>query len=89
MPPRIIRPPSRPNGTRTDEPRPEGVQVVSAETARTVRQMLRATVQRDPQGAAGHRVAGLPVEGYQITGKTGTAQQIDPGCGATTTTSIG
>ena len=37
---------------------------------------------RDPTGdAAGHRVRRRAVEGYQIAGKTGTAQQINPGCG--------
>src|ERR1700738_2585395 len=44
MPPRIIKTPVAADGTRTDEPRPEGVRVVSPETAKTVREMLRGTV---------------------------------------------
>ena len=69
------------DGTRTEEPRPEGVRVVSPQTAQTVRQMLRAVVQRDPQGIQQGTGSAAAVEGYQIAGKTGTAQQINPGCG--------
>ncbi|MDT5019425.1 MAG: hypothetical protein QOD39_5585 [Mycobacterium sp.] len=81
VPPRIIKTTVAPDGTRTDEPRPEGVRVVSPETAQTVRQMLRATVQRDPRGDQQGTGSQAAVEGYQIAGKTGTAQQINPGCG--------
>jgi cell division protein FtsI (penicillin-binding protein 3) len=81
MPPRIIKTTIAPDGSRTDEPRPEGVRVVSPETAQTVRQMLRATVQRDPGGDQQGTGPAAAVEGYQISGKTGTAQQINPGCG--------
>ena len=81
IPPRIIKTTIAPDGTRSDEPRPEGVRVVSADTAKTVRQMLRATVQRDPTGQQQGTGSQAAVEGYQIAGKTGTAQQINPGCG--------
>jgi cell division protein FtsI (penicillin-binding protein 3) len=81
MPPRIIKTTVAPDGTRTDEPRPEGVRVVSPQTAQTVRQMLRATVQRDPRGDQQGTGPLAAVDGYQIAGKTGTAQQINPGCG--------
>ena len=81
IPPRIIKTTIAPDGTRSDEPRPEGVRVVSADTAKTVRQMLRATVQRDPAGQQQGTGSQAAVEGYQIAGKTGTAQQINPGCG--------
>jgi cell division protein FtsI (penicillin-binding protein 3) len=81
VPPRIIASTIAPDGTRTDEPRPEGVRVVSPDTAKTVRQMLRATVQRDPAGQQQGTGPQAAVEGYQIAGKTGTAQQINPGCG--------
>jgi cell division protein FtsI (penicillin-binding protein 3) len=81
MPPRIIKTTVAPDGTRTDEPRPEGVRVVSPQTAQTVRQMLRATVQRDPSGDQQGTGPLAAVDGYQIAGKTGTAQQINPGCG--------
>ena len=58
-----------------------GVRVVSPQTAQTVRQMLRATVQRDPRGVQQGTGPLAAVDGYQIAGKTGTAQQINPGCG--------
>jgi cell division protein FtsI (penicillin-binding protein 3) len=81
MPPRIIKSTIAPDGTRTDEPRPEGVRVVTPETARTVRNMFRAIVQRDPMGYQQGTGPQAAVEGYQIAGKTGTAQQINPACG--------
>ena len=81
MPPRIIKAAIAPDGTRTEEPRPDGVRVVSAQTAQTVRQMLRAVVQRDPMGYQQGTGPAAAVPGYQIAGKTGTAQQINPGCG--------
>jgi cell division protein FtsI (penicillin-binding protein 3) len=81
IPPRIVKTTIAPDGTRTDEPRPEGVRVVSPQTAQIVRQMLRATVQRDPRGDQQGTGPLAAVDGYQIAGKTGTAQQINPGCG--------
>ncbi|MCG7597774.1 penicillin-binding protein 2 [Mycobacterium sp. PSTR-4-N] len=81
IPPRILKATIAPDGTRTDEPRPEGVRVVSPETARTVRNMFRAIVQRDPMGIQQGTGPAAAVEGYQIAGKTGTAQQINPACG--------
>jgi len=81
IPPRIIKTTVAADGTRIDEPRPEGIRVVSPETARTVRNMLRAVVQKDPMGYQQGTGSGAAVEGYQIAGKTGTAQQINPGCG--------
>ncbi|WP_275998644.1 peptidoglycan D,D-transpeptidase FtsI family protein [Mycobacterium noviomagense] len=81
VPPRIIKATVAPDGTRTEEARPEGVRVVSAQTAQTVRNMLRAVVQRDPMGYQQGTGPAAAVEGYQISGKTGTAQQINPACG--------
>jgi cell division protein FtsI (penicillin-binding protein 3) len=81
IPPRILKATIAPDGTRTEEERPEGVRVVSPETARTVRNMFRAIVQRDPMGEQQGTGPGAAVEGYQIAGKTGTAQQINPACG--------
>jgi len=43
--------------------------------------MLRAVTQRDPTGVQQGTGASAAVDGYQISGKTGTAQQINPGCG--------
>jgi cell division protein FtsI (penicillin-binding protein 3) len=81
IPPRIIKATITPDGTRTDEPRPDGVRVVSPQTAQTVRNMFRAVVQRDPMGEQQGTGPAAAVEGYQIAGKTGTAQQINPACG--------
>ncbi len=81
VPPRIVRAVVDPDGRRTDEPRPDGIQVVSPQTAQTVRNMLRAVVQRDPMGYQQGTGPAAAVDGYQISGKTGTAQQINPACG--------
>jgi cell division protein FtsI (penicillin-binding protein 3) len=81
MPPRIIKATIAPDGAHTEEPHPEGIRVVSPETARTVRNMLRAVVQHDPMGYQQGTAPAAAVEGYQISGKTGTAQQINPACG--------
>ncbi|HTZ15669.1 MAG TPA: penicillin-binding protein 2 [Mycobacterium sp.] len=81
MPPRVVKATVAPDGTRTEEPRPEGVRVVSPETAKTVRNMLRGVVQHDPRGIQQGTGPAAAVEGYQISGKTGTAQQINPACG--------
>jgi cell division protein FtsI (penicillin-binding protein 3) len=81
IPPRIVRAVVAPNGKRSEEPRPDDIPVVSAQTAQTVRNMLRAVVQRDPTGEQQGTGPQAAVDGYQISGKTGTAQQINPGCG--------
>jgi cell division protein FtsI (penicillin-binding protein 3) len=81
MPPRIVKAVTTADGKRAEEPRPDGVQVVSPQTAQTVRNMLRAVVQRDPRGTQQGTGSAAAVDGYQIAGKTGTAQQINPGCG--------
>ncbi|OBG03736.1 peptidoglycan D,D-transpeptidase FtsI family protein [Mycolicibacter sinensis] len=81
IPPRIIKATIAPDGTRTEEPRPEGVRVVSEQTAATVRNMLRAVTQRDPTGVQQGTGWQAAVDGYQIAGKTGTAQQINSACG--------
>jgi cell division protein FtsI (penicillin-binding protein 3) len=79
IPPRIIDATIAPDGTRTPTARPEGVRVVSPETARQLRTMLMAVTQK----AHGQQGTGYTaqVPGYQVAGKTGTAQQIDPSCG--------
>ncbi|KOV85895.1 cell division protein FtsI [Nocardia sp. NRRL S-836] len=81
VPPRLVRAEISADGSRSEKQRPEGVRVVSPETAKTVRNMFRSVTQSDPrdanQNGTGSKAA-LP--GYQIAGKTGTAQQIDPAC---------
>lgn len=79
MPPRVVGAQIRPDGLRVPLPRPQGVRVVSPQTANTVKDMLRAVVQTDPeQRGTG---ASAAMQGYQVSGKTGTAQQPDPTCG--------
>jgi cell division protein FtsI (penicillin-binding protein 3) len=80
VPPRIIASTVGPDGNRRAEPKPEGVRVVSDQTAATVRDMLRAVTQKAPQGQSGTAPAAA-LTGYQISGKTGTAQQVDPATG--------
>jgi cell division protein FtsI (penicillin-binding protein 3) len=79
IPPRIVRAEVDAAGARKEMDRPDGVRVVSPETAKTVRDMFRAIVQDVP----GQRGTGWPaaLPGYQIAGKTGTGQQIDKNCG--------
>ena len=81
IPPRVVKATIAPDGTRTEEPRPDGVRVVSPQAAQTVRNMLRATLQRDPMGTQQGTGSTGAVEGYQLSGKTGTAQKINPACG--------
>ncbi|CRK58433.1 Cell division protein FtsI [Peptidoglycan synthetase] [Alloactinosynnema sp. L-07] len=80
VPPRIVKATVRPDGTRVEEPRPEAVRVVSPETARTARDMFRAVTQKAPHQNSGTAPAAA-VTGYQISGKTGTAQQFDRAAG--------
>ncbi|WP_305091697.1 penicillin-binding protein 2 [Prescottella sp. R16] len=81
IPPRIVKATVAPDGTRTETERPDPVHVVSKETARTVRDMFRSVTQADPMGYQQGTGTQAAVEGYQISGKTGTAQQVDPACG--------
>ncbi len=78
VPPRILIPQGgeRGAGFSTAEP----VRVVSPETARTVRNMFRAVMQDDPMGVQSGTGAKGAIAGYQTSGKTGTAQQVDPNC---------
>jgi cell division protein FtsI (penicillin-binding protein 3) len=82
VPPRIIRATIGPDGVRHVTPRPDGAVVVSPQTARTVRDMLRAVVQKVPgQPAQNGTGISAALTGYQISAKTGTAQQPDPNTG--------
>ncbi|WP_326837184.1 penicillin-binding protein 2 [Amycolatopsis rhabdoformis] len=77
VPPRIVKAKKNPDGTVVPEPAPKPVQVVSAQTATTVRNMLRAVVQNAKSPNSG-TAPSAALEGYQISGKTGTGQQVDP-----------
>ncbi|WP_367136689.1 peptidoglycan D,D-transpeptidase FtsI family protein [Saccharothrix sp. HUAS TT1] len=84
VPPRIVRAEVSADGGRKAADPPDGERVVSPQTAKTVRDMFRAVVQDVPgRDAFEQSGTGVPaaLPGYQISGKTGTAQQIDPKCG--------
>ncbi|HVV10389.1 penicillin-binding protein 2 [Amycolatopsis sp.] len=79
--PRIVKDEVKPDGTVVPEPAPQTTQVVSPQTATTVRDMLRAVTQNGKNGNSGTAPTAA-VEGYQISGKTGTGQQVNPATGA-------
>lgn len=60
-----------------------GVRVVSQETARAVRRMLSTVVE------VGGTAPMAAIAGYEVGGKTGTAQAIDPECGCYNGDTIG
>ncbi|HVW45187.1 MAG TPA: penicillin-binding protein 2, partial [Amycolatopsis sp.] len=68
--PRIVREEVKPDGTAVPEPAPATEQVVSPQTATTVRNMMRAVVQNGKNGNSGTAPTAA-LEGYQISGKTG------------------
>lgn len=81
--PRIISEITDADGNIVEQDEPEKTQVISPEAARTVIEMFRSTMQADPAGGAqSGTAAGSGIEGYQTSGKTGTAQQVDPATGA-------
>lgn len=67
VPPRIIM----------GGPAPDPVRVVDPQTAVTVRNMFEAVTQCDPTGEQQGTGCKADVAGYQVSGKTGTAQQVD------------
>jgi cell division protein FtsI (penicillin-binding protein 3) len=69
--PKLISSYSRSDGTVEYAKPAKSVQVVSAQTAKTVREMLMSVV--SDQGTAPQ----AQIPGYQIAGKTGTAQKYD------------
>ena len=80
--PRIISSITGPDGEEIPQPAPERTRVVSPEAARTTVDMFRATFQEDPAGVNNGTAQGNSVEGYQFSGKTGTAQKVNPDTGA-------
>ncbi|HVV19016.1 MAG TPA: penicillin-binding protein 2 [Pseudonocardiaceae bacterium] len=79
VPPRIIKSVTKPDGTVVPTQQPAGIRVISPQAAQSVRMMMRAITQKAHgyQSGTGYNAA---VPGYQISGKTGTAQQVDPKC---------
>ncbi|KAF0842454.1 peptidoglycan D,D-transpeptidase FtsI family protein [Nocardia caishijiensis] len=88
IPPRIVKARIAPDGTRTEELQPDPVRVVSPQTAATLRTVFQATVQKDPMGVQMGTGPQAAVEGYQVAGKTGTAQKVDPACRCYSTSSF-
>lgn len=78
--PRIIKKVTNADGSAVDQPEPDRVRVMSPQTAVTVREMFRSVTQHDPAGVQLGTGVAAAVEGYQISGKTGTAQKVDPAC---------
>lgn len=64
-----------PGGRFQPAPAPARTQVVSAQAAQTVAQMLETVTQ--PGGTASN----VTIPGYRIAGKTGTANRVDAACG--------
>ncbi len=80
--PRIISSITNSNGEKEELDAPKKTQVVSKETAKTTVDMFRAVFQSDPNGVQNGTAGGNKIEGYQLSGKTGTAQKVDEKTGA-------
>ncbi|WP_408928278.1 peptidoglycan D,D-transpeptidase FtsI family protein [Corynebacterium tuberculostearicum] len=80
--PRIIDSVKGPDGKDEKLEEPEKNQVVSPETAKTTVDMFRAVFQDDDAGMQNGTAGNAQLKGYQLSGKTGTAQKVDPNTGA-------
>ncbi len=80
--PRVIRKGTGADGVAAVDEVADEVTVVSPETARTVRDMFQSVFQSDPTGNQSGTASGSGIEGYQLSGKTGTAQKVDENTGA-------
>ncbi|ALE74088.1 MULTISPECIES: penicillin-binding protein 2 [unclassified Pseudonocardia] len=80
IPPRVVASTTGPDGVRVPAEAAAPVEVMSPQTAQTLRTMLTAVTQNE-RGQAGTGPAAA-VPGYEVAGKTGTAQQVDPETGA-------
>ena len=80
--PRIISKITGPDGEEIPREEPQRSRVVSEQAARTTVDMFRSTFQEDPSGVNSGTAQGNTLEGYQFSGKTGTAQKVNPDTGA-------
>ena len=78
--PRIVKKITDANGVEQELPEAKRTRVVSPQTAQTVAGMFQSVVQSDSAGVQQGTGAAAAVDGYQVAGKTGTAQQVDPAC---------
>lgn len=76
--PRIVKKITNADGTQQQQPPAARTRVVSENTARVVVDMLRSVTQKDPTGVQQGTGPDAAIEGYQVSGKTGTAQKVDP-----------
>ncbi|KOV71185.1 cell division protein [Streptomyces sp. MMG1121] len=74
--PTLVRGTKGADGRFTPAPKPKETRVVSEKTAQTLAQMLESVVD-DEQGTG--NLARIP--GYNVAGKTGTANRVDPATG--------
>ncbi|MDU7600023.1 MAG: penicillin-binding protein 2 [Corynebacterium sp.] len=80
--PRIIDSVKGPDGEDEKLEEPKKTQVLSPETAKTTVDMFRAVFQDDDAGLQNGTAGNAQLKGYQLSGKTGTAQKVDPNTGA-------
>ncbi|MFW0176506.1 peptidoglycan D,D-transpeptidase FtsI family protein [Corynebacterium sp. MSK122] len=80
--PRIIDSVKGPDGKDERLEEPKKTQVLSPETAKTTVDMFRAVFQDDDAGLQNGTAGNAQLKGYQLSGKTGTAQKVDPNTGA-------
>ena len=78
--PRIVKKITDANGVEQELPEAKRTRVVSPQTAQTVAGMFQSVVQSDSAGVQQGTGPAAAVDGYQVAGKTGTAQQVDPAC---------
>jgi cell division protein FtsI (penicillin-binding protein 3) len=76
IPPSLVESTTDPSGKVTQATQPQGVRVVSKDTATKVSQMLEEVV--GPNGTGKK----AKIDGYRVAGKTGTADRYDPTVGA-------
>lgn len=86
IPPSIVASTTK-NGVTTPVTSGKPVRELSAKSANTLLDMLRGTVQSGDIMYHGTAPTAA-LNGYQVAGKTGTAQQVDPACGCYSQTKV-
>jgi cell division protein FtsI (penicillin-binding protein 3) len=86
IPPTIVAGTSK-DGTVTAVPRGKPVRELSSKAAGTLLDMLRGTIQGGDIMHDG-TAPSAAINGYQVAGKTGTAQQVDKACGCYSDTKV-